>query len=520
MKKRNLLLTAVAAAALAAVTACTLIAAPSDATTGAAAYGKAGVFKTAADYGKQTVDWNNCGADLFCGKVVVPMDWNKPAGPTIQLAVINHRASVANPLGSVIFNPGGPGASGYDFVRDSVTAIGTKALRANYNLVGFDPRGVQNSVPAVRCYVKDSNTPSPQMDTFLYGDSGYPLGSKKDLAVTRLAIKSFDEACLKNTGPLLGHLDTVSTARDLDVIRAVMGDAKLNYLGFSYGTFIGANYAALFPTKVGRMVLDGAVDPTVSDADQSVNQLKGFDLALKNYLTDCLAKSGCPFSGSVTDAQKKISDFLLGLETTPISTSDHGRKLTVAMATSGIDMALYSKNYWQYLTAGFAGAFKGDGTTLQRLADFYNDRNPDGTYGSNEMEAFMATSCMDSRQPADAKSMAAQNKRVLAASSVMGRYWQFGGLACTYWPYPVAKSLKSYAAKGAPTIVVVGTTGDPATPYQQAVNLAHKVFAKGFLITYQGEGHTAYGQSHTCVDNSVDDFFISGTLPTVEPVCQ
>lgn len=520
MKKRNLLLTAVAAAALAAVTACTLIAAPSDATTGAAAYGKAGLFKTAADYGKQTVDWNNCGADLFCGKVVVPMDWNKPAGPTIQLAVINHRASVANPLGSVIFNPGGPGASGYDFVRDSVTAIGTKALRANYNLVGFDPRGVQNSVPAVRCYVKDSNTPSPQMDTFLYGDSGYPLGSKKDLAVTRLAIKSFDEACLKNTGPLLGHLDTVSTAKDLDVIRAVMGDAKLNYLGFSYGTFIGANYAALFPTKVGRMVLDGAVDPTVSDADQSVNQLKGFDLALKNYLTDCLAKSGCPFSGSVTDAQKKISDFLLGLETTPISTSDHGRKLTVAMATSGIDMALYSKNYWQYLTAGFAGAFKGDGTTLQRLADFYNDRNPDGTYGSNEMEAFMATSCMDSRQPADAKSMAAQNKRVLAASSVMGRYWQFGGLACTYWPYPVAKSLKSYAAKGAPTIVVVGTTGDPATPYQQAVNLAHKVFAKGFLITYQGEGHTAYGQSHTCVDNSVDDFFISGTLPNTEPVCQ
>lgn len=520
MKKRNLLLTAVAAAALAAVTACTLIAAPSDATTGAAAYGKAGVFKTAADYGKQTVDWNNCGADLFCGKVVVPMDWNKPAGPTIQLAVINHRASVANPLGSVIFNPGGPGASGYDFVRDSVTAIGTKALRANYNLVGFDPRGVQNSVPAVRCYVKDSNTPSPQMDTFLYGDSGYPLGSKKDLAVTRLAIKSFDEACLKNTGPLLGHLDTVSTAKDLDVIRAVMGDAKLNYLGFSYGTFIGANYAALFPTKVGRMVLDGAVDPTVSDADQSVNQLKGFDLALKNYLTDCLAKSGCPFSGSLTDAQKKISDFLLGLETTPISTSDHGRKLTVAMATSGIDMALYSKNYWQYLTAGFAGAFKGDGTTLQRLADFYNDRNPDGTYGSNEMEAFMATSCMDSRQSADAKSMAAQNKRVLAASSVMGRYWQFGGLACTYWPYPVAKSLKSYAAKGAPTIVVVGTTGDPATPYQQAVNLAHKVFAKGFLITYQGEGHTAYGQSHTCVDNSVDDFFISGTLPNTEPVCQ
>ncbi|MEY2954809.1 MAG: hypothetical protein RL530_410 [Actinomycetota bacterium] len=519
MKKRSWFVAAIAAAATAAVTACALVAAPSDATT-PASYGKAGVFKTAADYGNQTVDWNNCGTDLFCGKVIVPMDWNKPSGATIQLAVINHRASVANPLGSIIFNPGGPGASGYDFVKESVSAIGTKALRANYNLVGFDPRGVQNSVPAVRCYVKDSNTPSPEMDTFLYGDSGYPLGSKKDLAVTRLAIKSFDEACLKNTGPLLGHLDTVSTAKDLDVLRAVMGDTKLNYLGFSYGTFIGVNYAALFPTKVGKMVLDGAVDPTVSDADQSVNQLKGFDQALRNYLADCLAGNGCPFTGTVADAQKKISDFLMGLETKPINTSDRGRKLTVAMATSGIDMALYSKNYWQYLTAGFNGAFKGDGTTLQRLADFYNDRNADGTYNSNEMEAFMATSCMDSRQSADAKAMAAQNKRVLAASSVMGRYWQFGGLACTYWPYPVAKNLKSYAAKGAPTIVVVGTTGDPATPYQQAVNLARKVLAKGFLITYKGEGHTAYGQSHECVDSAVDNFFISGSLPSADPLCQ
>ena len=477
-------------------------------------------FRTAADFDNQTVAWNSCGTDLYCGQVIVPLDWTKPSGSTISLAVIYHRASANKPLGSVIFNPGGPGASGYDFVHDNLSSLATTRLKANYNLVGFDPRGVQNSNPAVHCYVANTSTPSPKMDQFLYGDSGYPLGSFKDLAVTRLSLKDFADSCYKNTGQLLAHLDTISTAKDLDVIRAVMGDAKLNYLGYSYGTFIGTNYAALFPTKVGRMVLDGAVDPTVSDANQSLNQLKGFDLALNDYLADCLGKSNCPFNGTVADAMTKIKSFLLGLETNPISSTDHGRKVTVAMATSGIDMALYSKNYWQYLTSAFASAFKGDGTTLLRLADFYNDRNTDGTYNSNEMEAFIATKCLDSREPSDTKSMLAQNKKILAASPVMGRYWQYGGLSCAYWKFPQAKALKSYAAKGSPTIVVVGTTGDPATPYQQAVNLASKVLSNATLITYKGEGHTAYGQGHTCVDSAVDDFFVNGTIPAAGLTCQ
>jgi len=522
--KKSWLIGAVAAAATVALVAIGLGALPSDAGQESAgqdsAVKKQQSFASVADYNSQTVDWSNCGTDLFCGQVTVPLDWSKPAGATIKLAVINHRASAVKPLGSILFNPGGPGSSGYDFVHDNVTSIGTAQLRANFNIIGFDPRGVQNSVPAIHCYVKDSTTPAPAMDKFLYGDSGYPLGSPKDLAATKAAIKAFDQACLKNTGPLLGHLDSVSTARDMDVIRAVSGDEKLNYLGFSYGTFLGVNYAALFPNRVGHMVLDGAVDPSVSDADQSLNQLKGFNLALNDYLGDCLTRSDCPFSGTVATASKKISAFLRALETSPIDTTDHSRKLTVAMATAGIDMALYSKTYWTYLTQAFTSAFKGDGTTFQRLADFYNDRNPNGTYNSNEMEAFMATSCMDGRQSADPKQMAKENQRVLKASSVMGRYWQYGGLACAYWPYPAAKRLPSYAAKGTPTIVVVGTTGDPATPYQQAQHLAHGVLANAFLITYKGEGHTAYGQKHTCVDNAVDDFFATGNLPSAEPTCQ
>ena len=469
-------------------------------------------YRSLKAYLAQDVTWKQCATDTYCGVVQVPQDWNNLKGPAIELSVDFHRASVAKPLGSVIFNPGGPGASGYDYLLNSTDGITTAKLLKNYNLVGFDPRGVQHSAP-VKCY---SNA---ALDDFIYGDTGYPLGSAKDIAGTKAGLRKFAASCAKRTGKLLGLVDTISAAKDLNVIRAVMGDAKLNYLGFSYGTFLGNTYAALFPKQVGRMVLDGAIDPSVPQSVQSLNQMKGFDLALRDYLKDCLNQSGCPFTGSVAAAQSKISAFLKGLETKPITSSDHNRKVSVWMALNGIDMALYSNDYWGYLTTAFKQAFKGDGTTLQRLADFYNDRNPDGTYNSNQTEANMAINCLDGRESANWSDILAQNKRMLAASPVFGRYWQFGGLACFGWKYPVVKPLPSYAAKGSPTILVVGTTNDPATPYAQAQWLAHKVLANGVLVTYQGEGHTAYGRND-CVNAAVDAFFIDGTIPAADPMCK
>ena len=474
---------------------------------------KTSAISSVAGYQQQKVSWNSCGTDMYCGTVKVPEDWNNLKGKSISLAVIYHRASAAKPLGSVIFNPGGPGASGFDFIRDSMTAVGTDNLRANYNFVGFDPRGVQNSTPKIKCLTAAS------MDKLLYGDSGFALGSAKDLAYTRAQEKTLADSCAKNTGSMLAHVDTISTAKDLDILRSVMGDSKLNYLGYSYGTLIGATYASLFPSKVGRMVLDGAIDPTISNDVQSLIQLKGFDLALNDYLDYCLGKSGCPFSGSVTEARTKISAFLRGLETEPIKSTDYNRTVSVWAANQGISMALYSGSYWPYLTQALTSAFKGDGTTLLRLADMYNDRDANGTYISNQTEAFIATSCLDGASSWKMSDMLAQNKRMVAASSVFGRYWQFGGLACQYWHYKPVKPLASYAAKGSPTIVVVGTTGDPATPYTQAVALAHKVLSNGYLITWKGEGHTAYGRSNSCINTAVDNFFVQGILAATEPTC-
>lgn len=463
-------------------------------------------------YYGQTVGWKNCGKRIMCTSVKVPTNWDAPAAGSISLAVAYRAADIAKPLGSIIFNPGGPGASGYDWILNSVDYLGTANLRSKFNIVGFDPRGVGHSEPTVKCFnAKDT-------DAFLYGDDGFPLGSPQSIKSSRAILKKFATACAQNTGPAIAHIDTVSAAKDIDVIRAVMGSPKLDFLGFSYGSFLGETYASLFPKKIAHMVIDGVIDPTVTDAQQSVLQIKGFDLALRNYLADCLSSSDCPFAGTVPQALSKIRTLLRKLETSPLPTKD-GRPLNAWVANTGLIMPLYSQDYWPQLSQAFTEAFDGDGSTFMSLADTYNDRDASGKYTSNLMEANIAISCLDSRQPSDAASMAKQNSRMLAASPTLGRYWQFGALTCETWPYPVAKHKSDYSAKGSAPILVVGTTGDPATPYGQAVSVATKVLSSGHLVTYNGEGHTAYGRSNECVSSAVDNYFIKGTVPAVDPGC-
>jgi pimeloyl-ACP methyl ester carboxylesterase len=309
----------------------------------------------------------------------------------------------------------------------------------------------------------------------------------------------------------------------MDVIRALLGQQKLNYLGYSYGTFLGATYASLYPQRVGRFVLDGAMDPSVSDEEQSTNQLRGFDLALRNYLQHCLTGTNsrvlCPFTGTVDSALAEITAFFKKLETTPLRTTLAGRKLTISGGITGLVMTMYSGDYWDYTSQAFNNAFKGDGTTFLQLADFYNDRNSDGTYASNMLEANMAVSCLDGRSKATSAAMKAQNARLKKLSPFFGRYWQNGALGCEQWPYPIAAKPASYAAKGSGPIVVIGTTGDPATPYWQAQNLADKILSDGHLITFNGEGHTAYGRSNECVVTAVDNFLIKGVVPVKDPNC-
>jgi pimeloyl-ACP methyl ester carboxylesterase len=463
-----------------------------------------------SEYYDQLVNFEECGERLYCADIRVPMDWSDPNSEAISIATV-FRQSDSEARGFVLYNPGGPGVSGYDRVFESPDFLGSKELRANWNILGFDPRGVGRS-SAVECL---SNS---EYDEFLYGVSGFEIGTEEDLAASRAATAEFADRCLEKTGDLLGFVDTISAAKDMDVLRAVTGESKLNYLGYSYGSLLGTTYATLFPERVGRFVLDGAIDPTVSDEEQTLFQIQGFEASLTAFLENCDSFDDCPFSGNVPRDLESVRQFLSSLEKNPLPTSS-GRQLTIWAAVTGLIMTLYSDRYWPALSSAFDEAFSGTGDQLLFLADFYNDRAEDGTYRTNLIAANYAINCLDNTASKSMFAIEAQNTRLLEVAPVLGRYWQFGGLRCSSWPFPEAEKPLSYRAAGAPTILVIGTTGDPATPYSQAQALANDILEDGFLLTYNGEGHTIYGNGVKCIDQVVDKFFLTGELPASDPNC-
>jgi pimeloyl-ACP methyl ester carboxylesterase len=438
------------------------------------------------------------------------MDWSDPNSEPISIATV-FRLADSESQGFILFNPGGPGASGYDWVKDSADYLGTDDLRSNWNILGFDPRGVGRS-SAVEC-LSDA-----EYDEFLYGVSGFEISTEEDIAVARAASADFADKCLENTGALLEFVDTASAARDMDVLRAVVGESKLNFLGYSYGSFLGTTYATLFPDRVGRFVLDGAIDPTVDDDGQTLFQLEAFESALTAFLENCDRYEDCPFSGNVSADLLSVQQLLADIEQEPLATSS-GRELTIWAAVTGLIMTLYSDSYWPELSLAFSEAFSGSGDSFLLLADFYNDRGVDGTYQTNLIAANHAINCLDNSTSPSILTIDAQNAKLLEAAPVLGRYWQFGALRCGSWPFPEADKPADYSASGAPTILVIGTTGDPATPYSQAQSLANDILEDGFLMTYNGEGHTIYGNDNKCIDQVVDKFFLTGELPASDPNC-
>ena len=461
-------------------------------------------IESGVEFQDQVISWASCESDFECATVAVPLDHLNPADQIIEIALIR-KAGTEN-LTPLLINPGGPGASGFDYVRDSYETLGTDQLRSNFQLVGFDPRGVGRSAP-VTC------TDEKVKDQVYYEESGFPLGSDDDFAFSKDVLERFAASC-QETGFDVAYFNTQQSARDMDVIRAALGVEKLDYLGFSYGTELGATYIALFPDRVGKFVLDGAVDPTLSSAQGTVNQVAGFDKAFRSYLKDCLANSDCPFTGTVEQALKTVGELLVKLETSQLPTQyDRDAGLTVALY--GIIAALYAEQSWPYLTQAFQEAFDGDGSTLLLLADFYNDKDPDGGYLSNISEANVAINCADER--VGPEEFVSLREEVLTASSVFGKYFGYPELGCLGWPEGKSMIELDYGVTLSTGPLVVGTTGDPATPYQQAVSLA-KILSGATLLTFEGEGHTAYGSSD-CVNKYVEDYLLGGELPASELLC-
>ena len=459
--------------------------------------------------------WSSCEKGAFqCATATAPLDWKNPAADSIKLALIRHTASGTR-LGSLLVNPGGPGASGYSFVADSLDYAVDSKLKARYDIVGFDPRGVNKSA-AVKCYENPKD-----MDAFLYDISPYPVGSDAWIADQSAQSKKFGEACLKYTGPLLGFVDTVSAARDLDLLRAILGDEKLNYLGYSYGTLLGSTYAELYPKKTGRMVFDGVVDPATTDFDVTSMQAQGFESALRAYLADCMTGSKCPFPGSggsaaVASAMTQIRSVLDSLDASPLRGKD-GRQLGSATMFNAIILPLYSRDTWKYLSELFTDVMSGNADYAFQLADNYNDRKADGTYADNQTEAFVSINCLDYKSDHSVATLKANAKKLTVLAPVFGPQMSYGD-TCGQWPFASTRDRVAIAAKGSAPILVVGTTNDPATPYAWAKNVA-KELQNGHLVTYKGEGHTAYNKSNSCVNNAVDNFLLDGTVPAADPHC-
>jgi len=456
-----------------------------------------------APYYSQELDWTECKGDKECATLTVPIDYRDPDAGDIELALL--RAPAEDPdarIGSLVVNPGGPGAPGTKTAEDA-TSYFREPLRRSYDIVGFDPRGTGKSDP-VDC-VSDE-----ELDEFISADPAPDDPGEGKAFADQLA--DFFQGCVDHSDALIGHVSTNEAARDMDVLRAALGEETLDYFGFSYGTRLGATYAELFPAKVGRFVLDGATDPALSVRQSVLNQAGGFQLALESYIKDCLDDGDCFLGDSLEEGLDRISGFLDEVDDEPLSTKDpEGRDLEVGNAFYGIVLPLYSRANWPLLDQGLQQAFDGDGTTLLFLSDFYGSRE-NGEYTDNSLEAIYAINCLDDPTSIGPEQVPAEYPAFKRVSPTFGEVFAWSLLNCRGLKVqPAYKPLK-IDAKGAAPIVVVGTTRDPATPYEEAVALA-KELDSGVLVTRDGDGHTGYNKGNDCVDGAIEDYLLDGTVP-------
>ena len=473
------------------VAACTRNSPPTSHTTPSVAAGK--------------ITWTDCGGGFQCGTLQVPLDYEHPAARKISLALLRKVAiSTSSRIGSVLVNPGGPGESGIEFLRADAQSL--SKLNQRFDLVTWDPRGVAESTP-VTCI------DGPQEDTYLAVDSVLDDPQEKQTYIQ--AQKDFAAGCQSRSGDLLPFMDSASTARDMDQIRAAVGDDKLTYLGFSYGTYLGQWYAHIFPTHVRALSLDGVVDPTVSANDSLYGQVVGFEQNLQAFLADCRARASCMY-GRSGDPGAKLTAAMNKLDQTPLKVGS--RQLTRNIAMTGVLVTLYDQSSWTYLDQALTALdTKGDGSVLMLLADFYNHRNPDGTYKNLFNGAFHSAYCMDFPVPTDIVAYDQLLPKFTQASALFGPWSVYGNLQCAYWPVKPKNGQGPLTVEGAPPILLVGGTNDPATPYAESQSVNRQI-SGSVLLTRQGNGHTSYDSS-TCAHDAEDAYLISLTVPAQGTTC-
>ncbi len=463
---------------------------------------------------RATLTWGNCGRFLKhpddvptaqCVGVPVPIDYANPGAGQAQLAVIRIPATGPR-IGALLVNPGGPGASAVDMVAGMGAQLAGSEISRRFDLVGFDPRGVGHSTPPLRC----------QTDAEFDAYRREPMVDYSPPGVTHIeqVYRQLAQRCLNRNGSaFLENLGTASVARDMDAVRQALGDDQINYLGFSYGTELGTAYVERFGDHVRAMVLDGAIDPAVGPIDENINQQAGFQTAFNDYAADCARSSDCPLGTDPNQWGNRFHQLIDPLVDTPAHTSDP-RGLSYADAATGTINALYTPQFWKFLTSGLLGLQRGtDPGDLLMLADEYYDRDDNGHY-DNSQDAFNAVRCVDAPEPTDPEAWVDADRRIREVAPFLS-YGQFTGHAprdlCALWPVPATSSPAPAAPVAPGKVVVVSTTHDPATPYQAGVSLARELGAA--LITYEGTQHTVVFNGDPCVDGAVVRYLVDGIGP-------
>jgi len=456
--------------------------------------------------------WRSCDQSFRCATLSVPIIYGQRSSGTVALAVIELASTSAHPLGDIVFNPGGPGASGVQFLEQTRAAF-PASLRASFNLVSFDPRGIGESGPlgcgsltGLLTFAEENPAPST------------PAAVSAVVAGT----KTFVAACLANSPKtLLDHVGTVDTVQDLDRLRAALGDPKLTYVGFSYGTYLGERYAQKYPTHVRAMVLDGAIDPALGAVVSAKEQADGFEQNLRGFFRWCASTESC--SGTLpTNPAQAYEELFRRLEAGAVVPSDAGPgdaglpPLNFAIGEVGVIATLYAPSTWPTLGEALAAALEGDGSVFSKLALDYEGLTTTRVV-SNILAANVAINCEDSGALGSLAEYESLARQLAPSAPDFGASEAWGSLTCKYWPVPPSEQPGPITAKGAPPIVVVGGTEDPATPYSWAQGIAHEL-AHGVLLTRTGFGHTSYFFS-SCVRTAIDRYLISLETPAAGTVC-
>jgi pimeloyl-ACP methyl ester carboxylesterase len=466
-----------------------------------------------ADFARSDADRQAYADPKFdCTYLEVPLDYAQPDGKVARIAMLRHKAlDPAARIGSLFTDPGGPGGSGVSFLPALAGLIGTGEVAQKFDLIGFDPRGVGVSEPTIDC----SNTAEIDAERADLDVDTTPQG----VAQTEAEYKAFAQRCADRVGlDVLANVGTRDVARDLNIAHRVVGDEKLSYVGYSYGTEIGAEYAKQFPGSVRALVLDGAVDPSQNPVESRLTQSRGFQRAFDNFATSCVARAGCPLGTDVPGASRKLQELLKPLITAPIA-APGGRTLSYNDAMTGVVTALYSESLWGFLQDGLVQVTHGNSDNLLRLADAYYERRPDGSY-SNLLEAFPVIHCADSDRLTDRQvALDISRQSLQIAPFFDAGFGPSNALEqCSFWPVPPTSKAGPVEAPGLPTVLVVSSTGDPATPYEDGVSLAKQMQAR--LLTVENDGHTVALQgANPCADTTATRYLVDLALPPQNTTC-